>query len=257
MIWVSSMQKIVMIPARLASSRLPGKLLLDLGGKSVLAHVYAQSLLAEGIDAVYIATDSEEIATHCQQFTDHIIFTDTAHQSGTDRIAEAVQGLGCDIIVNVQGDEPFIDPKLISKVANGVNSHIPMSSAIQRIQNTSELHDPNVVKVVVNSKAEALYFSRSLIPHPRDMWDSLRSAGGEIPEALSFYRHIGIYGYTRDFLLTYSQMEPSTLEKIERLEQLRVLENGYTIQMLETTEDAFGIDTMEDYIKAQERIQHI
>jgi len=249
------MKKIVMIPARLASSRLPGKLLLDLGGKSILAHVYAQSLLAEGIDAVYIATDSEVISTHCQQFTDHIIRTGEAHQSGTDRIAEAAEALDCDIIVNVQGDEPFIDPKLITAIANGITDSTPMSSAMQRIRDTAELHDPNVVKVVVNHQAEALYFSRSAIPYHRDGWETLSRQHLKIPEALTFYKHIGIYGYSRKFLLAYSQMAPSYLEQTEKLEQLRVLENGHTIQMIETSHDALGIDTMADYIKAQERIR--
>ena len=244
-----------MIPARLESTRLPGKLLLDLGGKSILAHVYTQSLLAEGIDAVYVATDSDEIAVHCQQFTDNIILTDKAHQSGTDRIAEAAQTLDCDIIVNVQGDEPFINPKLISMVADAIHSDLPMSSAMQRIYHTSELNDPSIVKVVVNSRSEALYFSRSVIPHHRDAWETLTERHKKIPEALYFYQHIGIYGYTKAFLHAYSQMPPSYLERVEKLEQLRVLENGYPIQMIETKENAFGIDTMKDYIKAQERIQ--
>jgi len=249
------MRRIVIIPARLHSSRLPRKLLLPLGERSILSHVYHRCLHAKGIDAVYIATDSEEIAAHCRHFTADIMMTDTSHQSGTDRIAEAAAALEAEVIVNVQGDEPFIDPDLISQIAKAVTPEQPMSSAMRRIHHTAALHDHSVVKVVVNQKREALYFSRALIPHYRDGDALLAAETGTLPESLRFYQHIGIYGYHRDFLLTYSQLPPSYLEQMERLEQLRVLENGYTIRMIETDHDALGIDTMEDYQYAQERIQ--
>jgi len=249
------MRSVVVIPARLASSRLPRKLLLTLGTQSILSHVYHRCLQAKGIDAVYIATDSEEIALHCQSFTENVIMTDSCHQSGTDRIAEAATKIDAEVIVNVQGDEPFIDPALITAVADAVTPQTPMSSAMQRIRQTAVLQDPNIVKVVVNHHKEALYFSRSVIPHHRDDWEQLTTHHTAIPEALRFYQHIGLYGYHRDFLLTYSQMPPSYLERLERLEQLRVLENGYRIQMIETDHDALGIDTMQDYIKAQQRIE--
>ena len=246
------MQKIVVIPARLASTRLPRKLLLDLGGKSILQRVYEQCLLAEEIDAVYIATDSIEIYKACQAFTDRLIMTAETHSSGTDRIAEAVATLDCQVIVNVQGDEPFINPKLITQIAQAVEGNTaPMSSAMTRITQTDELRDPNVVKVVVNHQSQALYFSRSVIPHHRDDWETLMHKHASIPETLPFYKHIGIYGYSRDFLLYYTQMAPSYLESVEKLEQLRVLENGYAIQMIETAEIGLGIDTPEDYQEAQ------
>jgi len=249
------MHTVVVIPARLHATRLPRKLLLDLGGKSVLQRVYEQCLLAKGINAVYIATDSREIATHCQTFTENIVMTSTAHQSGTDRIAEAVSEINAEVVVNVQGDEPFIDPALITQVANAVTEQTPMSSAMRRIRQAASLHDPNSVKVVVNHHNEALYFSRLPIPYHRDGWEQLTDNHDTLPDTLHFYQHIGIYGYHRDFLLTYSQMPPSYLERLERLEQLRVLENGYRIQMIETDHDTLGIDTPEDYIKAQERIK--
>ncbi|NKQ41445.1 MAG: 3-deoxy-manno-octulosonate cytidylyltransferase [Sulfurovum sp.] len=251
------MKKVVVIPARLHSMRLPKKVLLDLSGKSMIERVYAQSMQAKSIDAVYIATDSQEILQHCQQFTDNIIITDNGHQSGTDRTAEAIINIECDIIVNVQGDEPFIEPSLISKIADTLEkSSTQMSSAMQKIKKNSVLQNPNVVKVVVNSKKHALYFSRSVIPHHRDGWETLTGKHESIPNALRFYKHIGIYGYKKEFLLTFSKMTPSYLERIEKLEQLRVLENGYTIQMIETEHDAFGIDTIDDYHKALERIKN-
>ncbi len=243
------MQTIVVIPARLASTRLPRKLLLPLGEKSILQRVYEQCLCADGIDAVYIATDSPEIATACQHFTTQVIMTDQRHTSGTDRIAQAIESLDCHIVVNVQGDEPFISPALITEVAQTLEcSGAPMSSAMQRIASQQDLHDPNVVKVVVNHHREALYFSRAPIPLRRD--DNQEIPSALLPATPPYYKHIGIYGYTKSFLQTYTQMPPSILEQAEKLEQLRVLENGYTIQMIETTEDALGIDTPEDYEKA-------
>ncbi len=239
------MRTVVVIPARLSSTRLPNKVLLDLDGKTVLQRVYEQALQAEGIDAVYIATDSQEIKESCQHFTDNILLTAATHQSGTDRIAEAIRQISCDVVVNVQGDEPFIDPHLISAVAHALIQHsTPMSSAMQRISSIEELHNPNCVKVVLNRQHQALYFSRAAIPHDRD------TPSEESLLHHPYYRHIGIYGYTKAFLLQYSQLPMSALEQIEKLEQLRVLENGFTIQMVETEESTFGIDTFEDYQQA-------
>jgi len=253
----SLMRKVVIIPARLASSRLPRKLLMELEGKSILYHVYLRAMAAKGIDAVYIATDSEEIQQHCREFTDNIVMTADTHQSGTDRIAEAAACIEADIIVNVQGDEPFIDPALISTIAEVLTEkQAVMSSAMQRITQESELLNPNVVKVVVNHKHQALYFSRSPIPYQRDR------IGQSIKEEMTsnvtpYYHHIGIYGYTSAFLQHFSSLDMTTLESIEKLEQLRALEHGHTIQMIETDQDAFGIDTIEDYHHAQRKIKEI
>jgi len=244
------MRTVVVIPARLASSRLPNKVLLDLAGKSVLQRVYEQAIQAEGIDAVYIATDSIEIQHACQPFTDNILMTASTHQSGTDRIAEAIGQISCNVVVNVQGDEPFIDPTLISAVAHALIQHnAPMSSAMKRINSIQDLQNPNCVKVVVNQQQQALYFSRSPIPYDRDILleESIKN--------YSYYRHIGIYGYTKTFLQQYSQMPMSPLEQREKLEQLRVLEHGFRIQMVETQESSLGIDTAEDYQKALEKIK--
>jgi 3-deoxy-manno-octulosonate cytidylyltransferase (CMP-KDO synthetase) len=216
----------------------------------MLQRVYEQAIQAEGIDAVYIATDSQEIQAACQPFTDNIIMTASTHLSGTDRIAEAISQIPCDVVVNVQGDEPFISPGLISAVAHTlIQNNAPMSSAMKRIGDIKDLQDPNCVKVVVNQQRQALYFSRSPIPYDRE---------GDLESSIqnhSYYRHIGIYGYTKTFLQQYSQLPMSPLEQIERLEQLRVLEHGFGIQMIETTESSLGIDTTEDYQKALERLK--
>jgi 3-deoxy-manno-octulosonate cytidylyltransferase (CMP-KDO synthetase) len=253
MIWEYKLKKIVVIPARLNSSRLPNKVLLELKDKTVIQRVYEQCLKAKNIDEVYIATDSTKVKESCKTFTSNIIMTKDTHESGTDRIAEAVLNIECDVVINVQGDEPFIDPILIDELANSFEySQTHMASAMHKIKYVDELKNHNVVKVTVDKNSEALYFSRSIIPHHRDDWESLLCHHETIPEALRFYRHLGIYGYTKEFLLIYSKMEPTYLEKLEKLEQLRVLENGYKIKMIETEYNSIGIDTKEDYQKAME-----
>ena len=250
------MKKIVVIPARLNSSRFPNKVLLNLKGKTVIQRVYEQCLKAKNIDEVYIATDSLEVKKSCGNFTNNIIMTKDTHESGTDRIAEAVQAIECDIVINVQGDEPFMEPELIEKLANAFDEEsIQMASAMHKIGKVAELKNHNVVKVTVDNKSNALYFSRSIIPHHRDEWDSLFNYHENIPEPLKFFRHLGIYAYTKDFLLTYSNMEQSYLERLEQLEQLRVLENGHKIKMIETSYNSIGIDTIDDYHKALELLK--
>jgi len=244
------MKKIVVIPARLNSSRLPNKVLLDLNGKSVIERVYIQCKKAKSVDEVYIATDSLDVQKVCQKFTNNIILTDEKHQSGTDRVAEAIKDLDCDIVINVQGDEPFIEPSLIDKLADSFLQNEVMVSAMHKIKRVDELKNPNVVKVTIDNNSNALYFSRSIIPHHRDEWDTLLNHHINIPSPLKFYRHLGVYGYSKDFLIKYSQMSQSYLERLEKLEQLRVLESGYKIKMVETEYNSIGIDTYEDYEKA-------
>ena len=244
------MKKVVIIPARLNSSRLPRKVLLDLNGKSVVERVYLQAKKAKNIDEVYIATDSEEVFEEVKKFTPNCIMT-KEHNSGTDRIAEAVKDIECDIVINVQGDEPFIDPELIEKLAFVLeNENIPMASAMHLIKKVKDLKNPNVVKVIVNKFNEAIYFSRSIIPHHRDEWEALLNHHDTIPKSLKFYRHLGIYGYTKEFLIKYSKMQMTYLERLEKLEQLRVIENGYKIKMIETDYNSIGIDTEDDYQNA-------
>ena len=243
------MKKVIVIPARIDSSRLPKKVLLDLKGRTVIQRVYEQCLKVANIDAVYIATDSNEIKEVCNSFTDDVIITKSTHQSGTDRIGEAVAFIDCDIVINVQGDEPFIDPTLIEELVNSFeNSEISMSSAMSKIDDVNDLQNSNVVKVTVDNQNNALYFSRSLIPFPRDYKELLMS--NKELEKFPVYRHIGIYGYRKEFLLDYIKMNQSYLEKVEKLEQLRALENGFKIKMIEAKHSLSGIDTQEDYEEA-------
>lgn len=244
------MKKVIVIPARLNSSRLPNKVLLDLKGKSVVQRVYERCIQAKNIDEVYIATDSIEVKKACEKFTQNIIMTKDTHESGTDRIAEAVESIECDVVINVQGDEPFIDVKLIEELAGQFEKNdIKMASSMHKIKLVEDLKNPNVVKVNVDKNMDAIYFSRSIIPHHRDEGDALLNHHTAIPEPLRFYRHLGIYGYTKEFIKIYSDLEVSYLERLEKLEQLRVIENGYKIKMVETDYNSIGIDTMEDYNK--------
>jgi 3-deoxy-manno-octulosonate cytidylyltransferase (CMP-KDO synthetase) len=243
------MKKVIIIPARLDSSRLPKKVLLDLKGKTVIQRVYEQCLKVKNVDGVYIATDSIEIKEVCETFTNNVIITKSTHQSGTDRIGEAILSIDCDIVINVQGDEPFIEPSLIEALVNSFsNSDILMSSAMSKINNTKDLQNTNVVKVVTDLHNNALFFSRSLIPFPRDVKEI--SIANEVLENSQFFRHIGIYGYRKDFLLHFVNLEQSYLEKVEKLEQLRALENGFKIKMIEAGSSLMGIDTHEDYEEA-------
>jgi len=243
------MKKVIIIPARLDSSRLPKKVLLDLKGKTVIQRVYEQCLKVKNVDGVYVATDSIEIKEVCETFTNNVIITKSTHKSGTDRIGEAVSAIDCDIVINVQGDEPFIEPSLIEALVNSFsNSDISMSSAMSKINNVKDLQNTNVVKVVTDLHNNALFFSRSLIPFPRDVKEI--SIAKEVIEKGQFFRHIGIYGYRKDFLLKFVNMEQSYLEKVEKLEQLRALENGFKIKMIEANSSLIGIDTQEDYEEA-------
>ena len=243
------MKKVIIIPARLDSSRLPKKVLLDLKGKTVIQRVYEQCLKVKNVDGVYVATDSIEIKEVCETFTNNVIITKSTHKSGTDRIGEAVSAIDCDIVINVQGDEPFIEPSLIEALVNSfVNSEISMSSAMSKINNVKDLQNTNVVKVVTDLHNNALFFSRSLIPFPRDVKEI--SIAKEVIEESQFFRHIGIYGYRKDFLLHFVNLEQSYLEKVEKLEQLRALENGFKIKMIEASSSLIGIDTREDYEEA-------
>jgi len=251
------MKKIVVIPARLNSTRLPNKVLLDLRGKSVVQRVYEQCLKAKNIDEVFIATDSVKVYNDCFKFTNNIIMTKDTHQSGTDRIAEIVENIECNVVINVQGDEPFIEAELIDSLVNAFTDNISMVSAMHKITEVDDLKNHNVVKVTLDKQSNALYFSRSIIPHHRDDWDSLLSCHDTIPQSLRFFRHLGIYGYTKEFLLKFANMKQTYLERVEKLEQLRVLENGYKIKMIETAYDSMGIDTQEDYHKALELIDGI
>lgn len=240
------MKRVIIIPARLTSTRLPRKVLLDLRGKTVIQRVYEQCVKVKNCD-VFIATDDVEVKEICSSFTKNVIMTSVEHESGTDRIAEAVSDLECDVVVNVQGDEPFINHNLITELFNVFekSTDIKMSSVMEDIIDNEDINNPNVVKVVVDKNKNALYFSRSAVPFIRDEKDKANLLSKSV-----FFKHVGIYGYRRDFLLEYSKIPKSILENLEKLEQLRVLENGYKIRMIKTSYESLGIDTIEDYNKA-------
>jgi len=245
------MKNIIVIPARLESTRLPNKVLLDLNGKSIIHRVHDQCLKVKNIDAVYIATDNDIIIEHCKLFSHNIIKTKNTHSTGTDRVAEAISKIECDNVINIQADEPFIKVSLIEDlVLQFMESDVCMVSAMHKIKTLEELSNPNNVKVCVDKKMNAMYFSRSPIPYQRD---SLLIGF----DSINYYKHIGIYGYTKEFLSRYSKMDITEIEIIEKLEQLRVLENGYTIRMVLTDEQTLGIDTLEDYKEAQKSLTNI
>ena len=230
------------IPARYGSSRFKGKILAPISGKSMIQRVYEQTLKASLIDELYVAVDEPRVQEHVQAFGGNAVMTGAHHQSGTDRIAEVVSKLKCDIVVNVQGDQPLIDPEMIDLAVQPMitDPTIPMSTLKSRILRPEDIHDPNKVKVVVDENNFALYFSRALIPFPRDQKENIEA-----------YEHLGLYVYRRDFLLQYSQWPQSHLEKIEMLEQLRVMERGYKIKVIEVSHklseiSGFCVDTRED-----------
>lgn len=233
------------IPARWGSTRFPGKLLADLGGRTVLERVYRLSARAKSLDDLLIATDDERIRAAVFAFGGKAVMTSPRCRTGTERVAEACRGRAAEWVVNIQGDEPFLLPGTIDRVVDALksNNSVLMATARAQIDDPRELDDPNTVKVVTDAEGWALYFSRSLIP-----------AGGTAPGGKT-YKHIGLYGYRKDFLERLVRLPPSSLERRERLEQLRVLENGYRIKVLTVRSATVGIDTPEDLRRARELIR--
>jgi len=203
----------------------------------MIAHVHERAAAARSVDAVIVATDDERIARAVEAFGGEVRMTSRAHRSGTDRLAEVAHTLDCELIVNVQGDEPLLDPRMIDQaVAPFADASVLMSTLRRRIDDPSDLASPHVVKVVVDRHDNALYFSRAPIPHRRDVG----------PAAAVAYKHIGLYVYRRPFLLDLAALAPTPLEEREMLEQLRVLEHGFRIKAVETTADTIGVDTPAD-----------
>lgn len=239
------MKVLGVIPARFASSRFPGKPLVSIDGKSMIQRVYEQASKAGGLDHVVVATDDERIAEEVRNFGGSFIMTAAHHQSGTDRCAEVIsQTTGFDVVINIQGDEPYIDPAQIDLLVSCFgDKQVQLATLIKEIHTEEELFNNNIPKVVLNHKKEAVYFSRQTIPY-------IRSA--EKQDWLNthqFYKHIGIYGYTSSTLLDITQLPPSSLEIAESLEQLRWIENGYSIQTRVTNIETIAIDTPEDLNK--------
>ena len=231
------MKVLCVIPARYSSTRLPGKPLALIAGKPMIQHVYERACLAAMPQEVVVATDSKIVADAVQKFGGKVMMTSPDHPSGTDRLADvALSYHAVDVIVNVQGDEPMIPPEVIDKLAQAFEDDKELKMAtLKTLMNEEEYNNPNAVKVVTDQNGYALYFSRSLLPYPRNKTTDFK-----------VYKHVGIYAYRRSFLLSYAAYEPTPLEKIEGLEQLRVLENGQRIKVLESKFQGIGIDTQED-----------
>ena len=246
------MTSIVIIPARYDSTRFPGKPLYPLRGMPVIQHVYESAKRARLADEVIVATDSETIFERVLAFGGKAAMTDKKHPSGTDRVAEVAASVDCDIIVNVQGDEPLVRPEMIDDVITILaDGRASIGTLIKKIENPDEITDPNVVKVVFDKEGFALYFSRAPVPYYRDKWKNVANIQHSVFDIQNCYKHIGIYGYKRDILLSLAEMTPTKLEKIERLEQLRALENGIRIKVKETFFETYGVDTPEDIEKVE------
>ncbi len=235
-----------LIPARYASTRFPGTPLTLIAGKPLLEHVVERCRRAETLSEVIVATDDERIRAVAQRFAT-VEMTSPDHPSGSDRIAEVVARRAGDGVVNIQGDEPLIDPRVIDAVARALADEA-MSTAATPIRDPEEYGDPNVVKVVVNAAGRALYFSRRTIPYLRDA--ASRSVTEQLA-AFPFLKQLGIYGYRRDTLLRLVRFPVSRLEQAERLEQLRALENGIAIAVVTVAHDSVGVDTPEDAVRVE------
>jgi len=235
------------IPARYASTRFPGKPLVDIAGKSMIQRVYEQAKKCAQLSEVIVATDDDRIFEHVHNFGGKAVMTSSTHQSGTDRCAEvAEKHPEFDVIINIQGDEPYIEPEQISKLIGCFNdADTQLATLVKKVSSEHELHNTNSPKVIINKNSEAIYFSRSPLPHFR----------GQEPQNwlqhFTYFKHIGIYGYRADILQLITKLPVSSLEKAESLEQLRWVENGYKIKVAETEIETIAIDTPEDLEKLQ------
>ncbi|MBI4597547.1 MAG: 3-deoxy-manno-octulosonate cytidylyltransferase [Candidatus Omnitrophica bacterium] len=244
------MSVLVVIPARYGSTRFPGKPLALLSGKPVIQRVYEQASRATLAKPVIVATDDDRIARAVTQCGGQAVMTSASARSGTERVAEVARAHQAQVIINVQGDEPLIHPSMIDQLAEYLTRHaaVPMASLMTALK-PEDLANPNVVKVVTDRDGFALYFSRAPIPHVRNH---------SITQSLNHpWKHLGIYGYQRHFLLQFPSLEPTPLEQAEQLEQLRALEHGYRIKLLETAHDTIGVDTPEDLKKAEALMQTV
>ena len=244
------MKIIAVIPARYASTRFPAKLMQDLGGKTVIRRTYEAAINTQLFDDVFVVTDSDLIYNEIVANGGKAIMSIKEHESGSDRIAEAVENLDVDVVVNVQGDEPFINAEPLAKVIeifkNDTNQQVDLASLMREITNEDEINNPNNVKVVVDQNGFALYFSRSVIPYPREKNVGVR-----------YMQHIGIYAFRKQALLDFYSLPMKSLEASEKLEQLRYLEFGKRIKMVETTHVGIGIDTAEDLEKAKQLLRDL
>lgn len=239
------MKIIGVIPARYQSSRFPGKPLADIAGKPMIWWVYQQCLKVQELDEVYVATDDERIFNTCTRFGMRVIMTSDQHRSGTDRLGEVANHVQGDLFVNIQGDEPLIEPQMIRDLIGIFDDQsVYYGSLRKQITDEAEIQASSTVKVVVDKNEDALYFSRSVIP-----------SNVKDGKPVRIYRHVGIYAYKRDFLMTFIQLPPSELETVEGLEQLRALENGYKLRVHETQFDSIGVDLPEHIALVEQAIR--
>ena len=244
------MKVVGIIPARYASTRFPGKPLALIAGKPLIQRVVEQCKKAKSLSDVIVATDDERIFSAAKKFC-HVEMTAANHPSGSDRIAEVAAKVPCDAVINIQGDEPMIEPAVIDAVAKALAGS-EMSTAATRIKKTEELDNPNVVKVVVSAAGRALYFSRRTIPYLRE---AASSSTSEQLAAFAFLKHLGIYGYRRETLLRLVKFPVSPLENAEKLEQLRALENGIEIAVVQVDYDSVGVDAPEDVARVEKLLK--
>ena len=235
------MKVLGIIPSRYESTRFPGKSLIDIMGKTMIQRVYEQAKKSKQLDDLVVATDDQRIFEEVKGFGGSVIITGKHHKNGTERCLEVAESLQAQFVVNIQGDEPFIQPEQIDKLCSIISSDTDLATLIKRIKDPSDLGNPNLVKVVKSLDDHALYFSRSPIPFDRSM-----NKAPTLPSKKIYWKHIGIYAYRTEVLSQIVKLEESALEKMESLEQLRWLENGYKIKTAETHFESMGIDTPED-----------
>ena len=241
------MDVIGVIPARYSSTRFAAKVLADIMGKPMLQHVWERAKQSRMLDNLIIACDNEIILKAAERFGAKAMMTSKEHTCGTDRISEVVNPLDVKVIINIQADEPLIHPMMIDSLARALleDKMLNMATLMKKIEDVQQITDPNVVKVVVDKNNFALYFSRAPIP--------FLAPNAEVDQ-VNYYKHIGLYGYTKDFLFTYKNLPVSNLEKTEKLEQLRVLSEGYKIKVIETPFETIGVDTLEDLERVKDRL---
>ncbi len=236
---------VCIIPARYGSTRLKAKVLCTLNGKTVLERVYGRAKLIRSFSAIYIATDHRKIADEAERFGADVIMTHGRYDSGSDRVADAARNLDASIIVNIQADAPFLPAEAVEKPLALMlkDREIRVATAATPISNKESLYDPNTVKVVIDRDNCGIYFSRSLIPYPAVYF---RDSNPSSMKDVLFYKHLGVYLFRKDFLMRFSRMPVSFLERVERLEQLRIIENGYRIKVAVIKKDSPSVDTLED-----------
>lgn len=245
------MHTVAVIPARYGSQRLPAKPLLDIGGKPMIQHVYERAAQATRVQDVVVATDDERIASAVKSFGGKCLMTPAHVRSGTDRVAHAARDIEADIIVNLQGDEPLIPPAMVNEAVEILLQHpeAGVGTLVRRIETTEELLSPAVVKVVLDVEGRCLYFSRSPIPHVRDVEQ------GQWLGKATFFKHIGLYVFRRKMLMEYAAMAQTPAERTEKLEQLRILEHGFTIRAVVTHHDSIPVDTAADLDRVRDLVR--